>query len=201
MLRLLSTLCLLLLFLSACQTAEKPSEEDDFPVFSDEQFDQMIKRQNLGATPQQKTLVEMITQMEASLAQFPEDTAMTYDLAKMSYEQYLSDSSEQWLQKSVNYYNRVLDLDPNYEQGRPYYNRMLARLAQKNYEAAMKDLNAFVRVNKNQIPVNHKAMRAEILFQQGQVSTACAVYQEAKLIAERDSLPTGQEAVWAERCP
>jgi tetratricopeptide (TPR) repeat protein len=182
---------------------ENTQNEDDFPGFSEEQLNEIMKRQNFGASaaPQQKTLPELIAQMEVSLAQFPDDTTMAYDLAKLTYEQYQADSSEQWLQKAVNYYNKVLDLDANYEQGRPYYNRMLARLAQKNYEAALKDLNAFVRVNQNQIPINHQAMRAEILFQQGQLSAACAVYQEAKLIAERDSLPTGQEALWAERCP
>lgn len=203
MLRLLSALCSLLLFLTACQTGENPQKEDDFPEFSEEQLNQMMKRQNLGgsAMPQQKTVPEMIAQMEISLAKFPDDTTMAYNLAKLTYEQYQADSSEQWLQKSVNYYSKVLELAPNYEQGRPYYNRMLVRLAQKNYEAALKDLNAFVRINQNQIPVNHKAMQAEILFQQGQLSTACAIYQEAKLIAERDSLPTGQEAIWAERCP
>ncbi|MFK7798183.1 MAG: hypothetical protein AB8E82_12070 [Aureispira sp.] len=203
MLRLLSTLCLLLLFLAACQVGQQPQEEEDFPGFSAEQLDQMMKRQNLGASavPQQKTIPEMIAQMEVSLAQFPDDTTILYNLAKLSYEQYQTDSSEQWLLKSVHYYSKVLELAPNYEQGRPYYNRMLIRLAQKNYDAALNDLNAFVRVNQNQIPVNHQAMRAEILFQQGQLSTACAVYQEAKLIAERDSLPTGQEALWAERCP
>lgn len=203
MLRLLSTLCSLLLFLAACQVGQKPQEEEDFPGFSAEQLDQMMKRQNLGAsaTPQQKTVPEMIAQMEVSLAQFPDDTTMAYDLAKLSYEQYQVDSSEQWLQKSANYYSKVLELAPHYEQGRPYYNRMLVRLVQKNYDAALKDLNAFVRVNQNKVPVNHKAMRAEILFQQGQLSAACAVYQQAKLIAARDSLPTGQEALWAERCP
>ena len=203
MLRLLSSLCFLLLFLTACQVGGNTQNEDDFPEFSEEQLNEMMKRQNFGASavPQQKNLPELIVQMEMAVVQFPDDTMMVYNLAKLSYEQYQADSSEQWLQKSIKYYNKVLDLDPHYEQGRPFYNLMLAQLAQKNYDVALQNLAAFVRINRNRIPVNHKAMQAEILFQRGQLSVACAVYQEAKLIAERDNLPTGQEAIWAERCP
>lgn len=200
MLRLLSALCFLTLFLTACQSGVSPDKDEDFPGFNEEDLNRMMQRQN-PAVPQQKSLPEMIAQMEASVIQFPEDTVMLYNVAKLSYQQYQADSSEQWLQKSIGYYGRVLDVDPTYEEGRPYYNRMLAQLDQGKYEAALQDLNRFVSVNNNQIPVNHQAMKAEILFQQGKQDAACLVYKEAKLIAERDSLPTGQETIWAKRCP
>ena len=200
MLRLLSALCFLTLFLTACQSGVSPDKEEDFPGFNEADLNRMMQRQN-PAAPQQKSLPEMIAQMEASVIQFPEDTIMLYNVAKLSYQQYQADSSEQWLQKSIGYYGRVLDVDPTYEEGRPYYNRMLAQLDQGKYEAALQDLNHFVRVNKNQIRVNHQAMKAEILFQQGKLDAACLVYKEAKLVAARDSLPTCQETIWTKRCP
>lgn len=203
MLRLLSALCFPLLFLIACQPRTTPENKGDFPGFSEEDLNRMMQRQNLGrtATPQQKSLPEMIAQMETSLVQYPKDTTLLYNLAKLTYQQYQVDSSKQWLQKTVHYYSQVLALAPTYEQGRPYYNRMLAAMGQGRYEAALKDLNSFVQINQNQIPINHRAMKAEILFQQGKHAVACAVYQEAKVVAERDSLPTGQEEEWAKRCP
>ncbi|MGH1337004.1 MAG: tetratricopeptide repeat protein [Aureispira sp.] len=202
MLRLLSALCFLTLFLTACELGTAPDNEEDFPSFSEDDLDRMMQRQNpAGAMPQQKSLPEMIAQMEASIIQFPEDTTMLYNLAKLNYQQYQADSSEQYLQQAIGYYGRVLAFDPNYEEGRPYYNRMLAQLDQGQYEEALQDLNRFVEVNQDRIPVNHQAMKAEILFQQGKLVAACLVYKEAKLVAERDSLPTGQEVLWTKRCP
>lgn len=203
MLRLLSALCFLILFLTACQSGEAPKEEEEFPGFKEEDLNRMMQRQNFGgaAVPKQQSLPELIAQMEMSLVQYPEDTTMWYNLAKLNYQQYETDSSAQALQKTIQYYSRVLELDPSYEQGRPHYNRMLARMVQGNYKAALEDLDDFVRVNQGQIPVNHQAMRANILFQQGKLDAACVVYQEAKVVAERDSLPTGLDETWDKRCP
>lgn len=203
MLRLLWALCFLILFLTACQSGSAPNEEQDFPNFSEEQLHQMMMRQNPGAAalPQQKSLPEMIAQMEASLVQYPKDTTMYYNLAKLTYQQYQADKGQQWLQKTIQYYDKVLSLDATYEGGRPYYNRMLAKMEQENYEGALQDLSTFVQINQGQIPVNHQAMQAKILFQQGKLEAACAVYKEAKLVEEQDSLPTGLDASWAERCP
>ncbi len=203
MLRLLGALCFLILFLTACQSGTTPSDDDDFPNFSEQDINNMMQRQNpmMGNAPQQQSVPQMIAQLEASVAQYPDDTTTWYHLAKLSYDQYSADSSEQWLQKSVLYYSRVLDLDPTYEGGRPYYNRMLGQLAQGQYEAALKDLDQFVRINQDRIRINHRATKATILFQQGKLDAACAVYQEAKRLAERDSLPTGDEEDWAQRCP
>lgn len=203
MLRLLGALCFLILFLTACQSGTASEEEQDFPNFSEEQLHQMMLQQNPGAAalPQQKSLPEMIAQMEASLVQYPEDTSMYYNLAKLTYQQYQADREQQWLQKTLDYYGKVIALDADYEQGRPYYNRMLARMEQENYEGALQDLNAFVQINQGSIPVNHQAMQAKILFQQGKLEAACAVYQAAKLVEQQDSLPTGLDASWEERCP
>jgi tetratricopeptide (TPR) repeat protein len=203
MLRLLSALCFLSLFLTACLSGNSSENDDDFPAFSEEELHQMMQRQNpmLGQTPQQTSLPNMIAQLEASVAQYPDDTTMLYNLAKLHYQQYTADSSAERLNKTVLYYTKVLDLDPSYEEGRPYYNRHLAALGQGNYKAALNDLSTFVRINKDRIRVNHRASKAEILFQQGKLDAACAVYQEAKTVALRDSLPTGNEKIWEARCP
>ena len=199
MLRLLSALCLLSLFLTACLPTSN-TDEEEIPNFDKETIDRMLAQQQ-GGKPQQISLTAMIAQAEASIANFPSDTTGWYNLAKLTYEQYLIDSSSQWLQKTITYYGQVVKLDPEYEEGRAYYNRMLAKLQAKQYDQALSDLQQFETTNQARIPINTKAMEAEILFQQGKTTAACQTYQLAQEIALRDNLPTGNEELWTVRCP
>lgn len=187
--------------LTACHSASTTEDKDEFPEFSQEQLDQMLRNQAMAnSTPQQVTLPQLIAQMEASLAQQPSDTTLLYDLAGMHYQQYTQDSSTQSAQRSVAYYTEVINLDPDFREGRAYYNRMLSRLVLGDYEAALTDIDRFVVINAGQTPVNYPAMQAELLYLKGDEAAACAKFLEALTLAERDSLPAGDTERWKQRC-
>lgn len=198
MVRLWSAMLLFMLILTACQSGQNESEGG--LNLTQEQLDRLMQAQSLGAGQQQVTMSQMIGKMEAALAQQPNDTTLLYDLAKVCYDHYTSDSSTVVLQKSIQYYSRVIELDPNYEEGRAYYNRMLAHWASGNYAAGLKDIENFITVNQERTPVNYRAMQAELLYLQGNIDRACAVFEQAKLVGRRDSLPTGDTTIWVTRC-
>lgn len=204
MLRLLSYLLLLMLFLTACTSKETTVGEDGFPEFSEEQLQEMIKNnpQLNGQTsiPQQNGNEELIRKMETLLEQNPDDLNNNYHLAKLYYQKYLKDSLVNDCQKAISLFSNVIKLDAEYEKGHAYYNRMLCYYNNNQLDAALKDIDAFVLVNKGRTPVNYLSMRAEIFFKKGNKEQACIDFKSALVVAQKDSLPVENEAIWKERC-
>lgn len=205
MLRLSSYLLLLMLFLTACTSNNKDEQkigEDGFPEFSEEQLQEMIKNHPQAqqqASPQQST-AQMIEKMEDFLQKNPTDISTNYNLAKLYYQKHLQDKLPETCKKSISFYTKVIDLQADYEEGRPYYNRMLCYLDVKAYDAALSDLDRFIAINQDRTPVNYQSMRAEILFQKGNQTAACAAYETALARYEKDSLPIHNQELWGERC-
>lgn len=195
--RFLSGMFLFMLILTACQSGT--TTDDTGLELSQEQLDALLRNQSPKA-PQQVSLEQIITQMESSLAMHPRDTSTLYQLARVYYDKYTEDSSAATLQKSINYYSQVIQLDPTYEKGHSYYNRMLAQLAKGDYPAALADIDAFVKANQGRTRVNYVAMQAEILYQNGQLEQACKAFAKAQTLAERDSLPIGNIGDWQTEC-
>lgn len=205
MLRLSSYLLLLMLFLTACTSNTKDEQkigEDGFPEFSEEQLQEMMKNHPQAQKPlsPQKSTDQMIQKMEDFLEKNPTDISTNYNLAKLHYQKYMKDSLPATCKKTISFYTKVIDLQGDYEEGRPYYNRMLCYLNNKQYDAALNDLDRFVAINQDRTPVNYQSMRAEILFQKGNKVAACSAYQTALVRYEKDSLPIHNEVFWKERC-
>lgn len=205
MLRLSSYILFLMLFLTACTSnneGEQKIGEDGFPEFSQEQLQEMIKNspQAQQPTSPQESSDQMLQQMEAFLEKNPMDISTNYNLAKLYYQKYMKDSLAEVCKKSISLYTKVIDLQSDYEEGRPYYNRMLCYLNSNQYDAALSDLDQFIAINQERTPVNHASMRAEILFQKGDKGAACTTYQSALLRYEKDSLPIHNQLLWLERC-
>lgn len=198
MVRLWTGMLLFMVILTACQSGQNTSDEG--LEISQEQLDRLIQTQLPSGGPQQVTFPQLIAQMEAALVEQGGDTTLLYDLAKMCYQHYSTDSGTTYLQKSIDYYSQVIEIDPNHQEGRAYYNRMLAYAAAGNYEAGLNDIEAFVMVNQNRTPVNYYAMQAELLYQQGNIDRACAVFEQAKLLAEQEQLLVGDTTIWLTRC-
>jgi tetratricopeptide (TPR) repeat protein len=194
-----------MLFLTACTSNNKGEQkigEDGFPEFSEEQLQEMIKNNPQAqpqASPQQST-TQMIEKMEDFLQKNPSDISTNYNLAKLYYQKYLQDNLATTCKKSIYFYSKVIDLQADYEEGRPYYNRMLCHLNTNEYDAALSDLDRFISVNQDRTPVNYQSMRAEILFQKGNQTAACAAYETALARYEKDSLPIHNQELWGERC-
>lgn len=205
MLRLSSYLFLLMLFLTACTSNNKNEPkigEDGFPEFSEEQLQEMMKNHPQAQkqfSPKEST-EQMIQKMETFLEKNPTDISTHYNLAKLEYQMYIKDNLVETCQKTIAHYTKVIDLQADYEEGRPYYNRMLCYLNTNQYDAALSDLDRFIAINQDRTPVNFESMRAEILFQKGNLTAACAVYQTALVRYQQDSLPIHNEALWGERC-
>jgi len=142
----------------------------------------------------------MIQQMEDFLEKNPNDISTNYNLAKLNYQKYMRDSLMETCKKAIFFYTKVIDLQADYEEGRPCYNRMLCYLNLNQYDAALIDLDRFIAINQARTPVNYESMRAEILFQKGNKIAACAAYQTALVRYEKDSLPIHNELFWKERC-
>lgn len=197
--RFLIGMLLLLYILTGCQST--PNDEEAGLELSQEQLDRLLQSQVAKAGPKQVSFPQIIAQMQGTLAQQPGDTALLYGLGKVHYQYYLEDSNQQLLQQCVDYYTQVLQIDPQYEEGRAYYNRMLARLALGAYDPALEDLEAFVQTNAGRTPVNHQSMQAELLYQKGELEQACAVFAAAQTVAEEEGLPIDQPERWKTRCP
>lgn len=198
MVRLWPTILLFMLILTACQSRQ--NESDKGLNLSQEQLDRFMQTQLPSGDQQQVTALQMIGRMEGILTQQPNDTTLLYELAKLCYEHYPDDSNVVVLQKSIQYNSQVIELDPRYKEGRAYYNRMLAHWASGNYAAGLKDIESFVAINQHRTPVNYRAMQAELLYLQGNIDQACAVFGQAKVVAQEDSLPIGDTTVWITRC-
>lgn len=205
MLRLSSYLLLVMLFLTACSSNNKSTPkigEDGFPEFSEEQLQEMMKNHPQAQkqlSPQASTN-QMIQKMEAFLEKSPNDISTNYNLAKLHYQKYMQDSLASTCKKAIPYYSKVIDLQADYEEGRPFYNRMLCYLNTNQYDAALSDLDRFIAINQGRTPVNYESMRAEILFKKGNKSAACTAYQTALLRYQKDSLPIHNQELWGERC-
>ena len=206
MLRLSSYLLLLMLFLTACTSNSKDEQkigEDGFPEFTQEQLQDMIKSNPKAQSqlPVQESANQQIQKLEAFLEKNPTDISTKYNLAKFYYQKYIADNLPATCQKSLSFYNNIIELQADYEEGRPYYNRMLCHLHLSDYDAALSDLDRFIAINQGRTPVNHESMRAEILFKKGEKAAACDIYQTALARYAKDSLPIHNDLLWAERCP
>jgi len=209
MLRLSSYLLLLMLFLTACTSNNKDEQnigEDGFPDFSEEQLQAMIKnktqtqKQLPPQEPTQESTDQMIQTMEEFLEKNPSDISTNYNLAKLYYQKYTQDNLPTTCQKATSFYTKIIELQADYEEGRPYYNRMLCYLHLSEYDAALSDLDRFIAINQGRTPVNHESMRAEILFKKGEKAAACNIYQAALAQYAKDSLPIHNDLLWKERC-
>lgn len=200
MLRLIGYLCFLMLFLTACHSNDKEDSGDDFPEFSEEQLQEMLKNHPKNQANQVKSTEAIIEQMETLLLQDPNNLTTHYNVAKLYHQQFAKDSLEKNCLKAIEHYSHVINQDASYEKGHAYYNRMLCYLHTKQLEAALEDIDHFVEVNQKRTPVNYKIMRAEILYQQGKKQAACEDYLAALNIAQKDSLPIENEQEWLERC-
>lgn len=206
MLRLSSYLLVLMLFLTACTSNNKGEQkigDDGFPEFSEEQLQEMMKNhpQAQQQISPQESENKIMEKMEAFLEKNPSDISTNYNLAKLYYQKYMKDSLLDACKKAMTHYTKVIDLQTDYEEGRPYYNRMLCYLNINQYDAALEDLDRFVSINQERTAVNHESMRAEILFQKGDKATACDWYQRALITYEKKQLPVHNEALWQNRCP
>jgi tetratricopeptide (TPR) repeat protein len=196
-----------MLFLTACTSNNKPEQkmgDDGFPEFSQEQFQEMIKNnpqaQKHNAPAPQESTELMIQKMEAFLEKNPTDISTNYNLAKLYYQKYMQDDLATTCQKTISFYTKVIDLQADYEEGRPFYNRMLCYMNTDEYDAALSDLDRFIAINQDRTPVNYQSMRAEILFQKGNKEAACSAYKTALVRYEKDSLPIHNETLWNARC-
>jgi tetratricopeptide (TPR) repeat protein len=194
-----------MLFLTACTSNNKGEQkigDDGFPEFTQEQLREMIKNNTPAqqqSSPKAST-EEMVQKMEEFLEKNPTDISTNYTLAKLYHQKYMQDSLADFCKKSISFYSQVIDLQPDYEEGRPYYNRMLCYMNVAQYDAALSDLENFLKINQGRTPVNHESMRAELLFQKGDKSAACLTYQTALVRYEKDSLPIHNELLWENRC-
>lgn len=202
MVRLISPMLYLMLFLTACTSINNGGEEDGFPEFSEEQLQEMIKNHPPAAAGgmQEVSTTQLIQKVEAMLAKNPKDVDNSYTLAKLYYQKYSKDSLATDCQKSIALFSNVIALEANYEKGHAYYNRMLCYYYSQDYEKAWADMEQFIAVNKDRTKVNYPFMQASILFEQGDKTKACAYYQEALTMAAKDSLPIENEQIWKERC-
>lgn len=205
MLRLWCAVLLLMLFLTACSSnnnKEANLGEDGFPEFTNEQLQEMIKNnpQAQAQVQQQQSNKVLIQKMEELLAQNPNDLNNYYHLAKLYYQNFLKDSLTTDCQKAIDLFTKVIQKDSEFEKGHAYYNRMLCYYNTNQLDAALNDIDLFVKTNKGRTPVNYLAMRAEILFKKGNKEQACIDFKSALLVAQKDSLPVENEDIWKERC-
>lgn len=202
MLRIMLHLGFLILFLTAYTACNNGATKDDFPAFTTEQLNEMMKHapQGQGAAVKQMTSEQMIAQLTAIVAQNPEDLDNQYTLAKLHYDQFLGDSSQQHCEQAIQYFSSIIDKDKSYAKGHAYYNRMLCYFNTGQLDKALADIDQFVVENAGRTKVNYHSMRAEILYQKGEKEQACKDFSQALVIAKRDSLPAENESVWAERC-
>lgn len=212
MLRFATLLFSLILFLTACTSGEKPQEEEEFPEFTSEQLQEMIKNspqaqaemrkaQQAEQGKQEPNNQEMIEQLEQLVQENPNDPGQWYYLAKLYYKDYNRTQGTGKLDKAIKAYSEVIKQAPTHEKGHAYYNRMLCYWKEGKLEVALADLEQFVQVNKDQTPVNHAAMKAQLLYEQENLEAACAAYQTALERWEKDSLPIENQEQWKERCP
>lgn len=202
MLRLLCYLGLLMLFLTGCQSNEPKIGEDGFPEFSEEELRKMMKNnpQYQSQLAQSQGDAQLIQKMEELLTQSPNDLANNYNLAKLYHQKISKDSSAVFCQKAIALYSTVIKINPEYEKGHAFYNRMLCYFQNKEFDAALKDIDAFAKTNKGQTRVNYLSKRAEILFEKGEKDKACEDFRAAWKVFQKDSLPVENEEVWKERC-
>jgi len=192
----------LILFLTAWSSCNNGESKEDFPEFSQEQLNEMIKNSPQGNTGGAKhmTAEQMLAQLTAIVAQNPEDLDNNYTLAKMHYDQFLVDSNQQHCEQAIHYFSAIINKNQSYEKGHPYYNRMLCYFNLGKMDEALTDMDQFVVENAGRTKVNYRSMRAEILYQKGEKIAACKDFLEALAVAKSDSLPVENESVWAERC-
>lgn len=189
-----------MLFLTACASDSPKMGEDGFPEFSDEDLQNMLKNnpEYQSKMAQQEGNEQIIQKMEELLAQNPNDLASNYNLAKLYQQKPNKDSTT--CQRAIDLYSKIITVNPEYEKGHAFYNRMLCYFEIKNFDAALKDIDNFAKINKNQTRVNYLSKRAEILFEKGEKDKACAVFKAAWAVFQKDSLPVENEQVWKERC-
>ncbi len=200
-----SFLACLIISLTACQPYDSQLEnkEDDFPEFSQEELQQMIQNSpqaQMQMAQHQNSSDDLINKIEELLQQEPNNIEHNYNLAKLYYQKFMQDKSEQNCTKAIQGYSKAIQLQPDYELGKPYYNRMLCYTQIGNWEAALEDINQFEAINKGQTKVNYWAMRADILYHLDKKEAACVEYQKAHKVWETDSLPYENKETWIERC-
>ncbi|MCP4438450.1 MAG: hypothetical protein GY810_05855 [Aureispira sp.] len=93
---------------------------------------------------------------------------------------------------------RVISTDPNYKNGAAYFNRGQAYISSENWEAATKDLNAYLEIDKDLPSAYAYLLLAKAAFEQGNKDKACEHVQHVK-----DGLPGQYNStynIWTERC-
>ncbi len=205
----LMTLACLLLFLTACQTGKPDTAktDDGFPDFSEEELQEMISKSpqaqmELNKAQQQsgQSSMDMIQKIEGLIEKEPDNVGHHYMVGKLYHQEYMQDSVVDNANKGIEHYTAVLQLDPQHEEGKAYYNRMLLYLATNQLDEAMSDVNAFVKTNNKKTPVNYWTMMAEIDYRRGNQKQACLYFDKALQLFQTDSLPVENEAKWKERC-
>lgn len=199
-------LLLVILFLTACQGSVEEEKEDDFPEFSNEQLEAMIKASpqaqmelNKHTAPKSDN-TDFIQKMEEQLLKEPENIEIPYQLAKLYHQKLMVDTSVVNGEKAILYYTKVIASNKEYQEGKPYYNRMLCYSLLNKWDKALDDINQFEQINKGRTAVNYLVMRAEIYYQKGEKDKACQDYLAAVAVMQKDSLPIENESIWEERC-
>ncbi len=85
------------------------------------------------------------------------------------------------------YFQRVKNLDRNFRDGKAFYNSHLCYKKIGNRDAALVDLNIFIKKNMNNraIGVNFYLQRADLYYESGKINEAC---QDLKYALKLDTI-------------
>lgn len=148
---------------------------------SDEQLNELIKNQKPVNSNQSAMALD---NLESDYQKDSSNIENVYNLSFMYCSKCLNDSSFNICPKAIQYLNRVVKLNPEYREGKAFYNRQLCAMHLGKYEAALEDINSFIELNKkNPKPaVNYFLQKAIILEKIGKIDEACKTLNLAKNI-------------------
>ncbi|MCP4438448.1 MAG: hypothetical protein GY810_05845 [Aureispira sp.] len=184
--KLLYILCLSC-FVLACNQGQP---KDDFPDFTDEQLNKMLKsspeyHKTLQEQQQQSSTNALLNDLEKRYQEDTSNINTTFAYAHQLCLQCIR-AKTKYCTESIRLFTQVIDQDADFKEKKPYYNRMLCYKQLKEYEKASEDIAVFVEYYAPKPIVNHYAVQAELFYLQGDSIQACQVMQKAYQI---DSLP------------
>ena len=176
------------ILLLICSGFQINTNNDGGLDLSDEQLQQLMK--NRPTMPGENNGDAALLQLETAYQEDSSQIDNVYNLAYMYTARCIGDSTYICCPKALQYLNRSLVLSKNHRWGNAFYNRMLCYQHLGNYEAAIKDIDTYTELHKNDEKplVNFYYQKAVLLQQSGKMKEACA---ELKNAAKLDTTGLG----------
>lgn len=175
------------MFLIACNQGQP---KDDFPDFTDEQLNKMLKQspeyhKAMQQQQQKQTTHALLDDLQQQYQKDTNNIQTTFAYAHQLCIQCIQ-NQVQYCQQSIQLFSKVIEQDTTFKEKKPYYNRMLCYKQLQDYPKALEDLAVFAKHYQKKPIVNHYAVQAELLYKNGDSSQAC---QALKIAYRLDSLP------------